>query len=106
MNGYDLITLDYDDVGAARLMRRLALFAMFARRVEWRRSASGRGYHVRVYDRRRHCFDELLRMRLFMGDDPARVILDRVRHKAGVLDSVLFTEKAGRVAGPWVEYKS
>lgn len=106
MNGYDLITLDYDDVGEARFMRRVALFARVFQRVEYRRSASGRGYHVRIFDGRRHSFEAVLAMRRVLGDDPARVILDRVRHKAGVLDSVLFTEKAGRVAGPWVEYKS
>lgn len=106
MMGYDIITLDYDDVNQSRFFRRLDLFARVFERVEYRRSASGRGFHVRLTDRRRHSFKGILDIRRVLGDDPARVILDRARHPAGILDSVLFTQKGDKVAGPWVVYKS
>jgi hypothetical protein len=65
-----------------------------------RRSASGRGWHLKAHGLKID-FEKCLLLRAFLGDDEVRVSLDRER--LAKPKQVLWTVKNGMPATEWVE---
>lgn len=108
---YGMVTLDLDGLtprqAVARVRERGYLGAL-----EVRRSASGRGSHVR-FEGSHHGWwpEQVLELRRQLGDDPARVVLDarRLARRPGDRSSVrgiLFDRKGDRRAGRWREVEA
>ena len=82
----------------------LLLKALFPKnRVEVRKSASGKGFHIIVYGLKKS-FKEIMCWRKWFGDDPIRMYFDRQRRKQGIPTQVLFTSKGDKHAERLVVY--
>lgn len=101
------LTLDIDNKSKRNLEQKIAvLYRLFGLRVWFRKSASGKGYHLAVYgvpsEFYDHNFKLLCRIRANLGDDKRRVAWDRDRYDKGIPTQVLFDKKQGRDADPWI----
>lgn len=95
------LTIDLDRCSRSKLENHLTLLRMLfpGRKIEYRRSASGRGYHIVVHNAGSE--EEVMRFRKFLGDDPLRLHIDRFRGNCGCETQVLFTLKKEGRAGEW-----
>ena len=99
-----MLTLDIDNASQRVAHNKARLLAiLFRKEVYVRRSASGKGYHIKLHGlpARNYAFIELLLLRYWLGDDPRRVRMDLVRSQKGICTQVLFSCKGDRYAGPW-----
>jgi hypothetical protein len=79
-------------------------------RVELERSQSGKGFHLILWlnpkDHVIKDFEDSLKIRKLLSDDPTRIRIDRQRHAFNVETNVLFTEKIGRPSQAELIYDS
>jgi uncharacterized membrane protein len=69
------------------------------KKIEYRRSSGGRGFHIVVHNAGSE--EEVIRFRNFLGDDSLRLYIDRFRGNCGCETQVLFTQKRKGEAGEW-----
>jgi hypothetical protein len=77
--------------------------------VELELSQSGRGFHLILWlspkDYSIKDFEDTLRIRKLLSDDPTRIRIDRHRQAFGVETNVLFTKKLNKVSHNKLIYK-
>lgn len=94
------ITCDWDHIGENEARRRLeALKLTFPNsRMELWKSQSKNGFQLVLWINPKDYvvkdFEDSLRLRRLLSDDPTRMRIDRYRHNFNVEDNVLFTEKS------------
>jgi len=95
------LTLDWDNISKKEMVKRLELVKNFFpfNDIEVYLSASGKGFHVIVYNASND-FDEILFFRRIFGDDLKRVKYDEIKHKISKLvpTQILFDKKKGKYA--------
>lgn len=102
-----LLTLDIDKTGRKRAFRKARLIKAMFRCFVWIRKSSGnKGWHIKAIIPELD-YNEILKIRKMVGDDPRRVWSDRKRHEDGICTDILFSMKVknGKIshAGKWEE---
>ena len=93
------LTLDIDEPSCFHLlMSYYNLWYITKKRPEIRRSASGKGFHIKVHNMSLS-EEKINEIRELLGDDETRLKIDRIK----VLEpkQVLFTKKKGVIASEW-----
>lgn len=92
------VTLDWDNISQKRFTKRMAVIRMLFREklIKWKKSQSGKGYHVEIYGVTGFNDEYILNMRKWLCDDIRRIEYDRERGKHGVICNVLFDVKRRR----------
>lgn len=88
------LIIDIDRRKRKWAVRKLGLIkrAFPCHRVEFERSASGRGYHIIVYQAA-SSFEEMIVMREWFGDDSRRIFFDVNLQPERIANNVLFDKK-------------
>lgn len=102
------LTLDIDNKSKRNISGKIAFLVRLCKgkTIWFRLSASKKGYHIIVMGIEKAGlpidFKELLKIRRILGDDPVRCAYDAERHDKGIPTQVLFSQKHGRDAGPFI----
>jgi hypothetical protein len=89
------LTLDWDNISVKRFRKRMAVISMLFREnaIKWKRSHSGKGYHVEVYGVHGLNKEYIYNMRRWLSDDIRRINYDIDRDSKAVICNVLFDKK-------------
>lgn len=99
-----MMTLDLDTKSRRLALNKARLLkSLYSKPTYIRRSASGKGFHVKVHEIAKYSLKLRLLLRYWLGDDKRRVLYDVYRGERGICTDVLFTVKGDRYASEWVE---